>query len=330
LLLLELKDVSKKGPADFELKGISFTQKRLEKVGIAGETGSGKSTVMKLIAGLAQPDAGTLVFENESILGPEDKLVPGHPGVAYLSQNFELQRSLRVEQVLEYSNRLSENEAENLYGICEIDHVLNRRTDELSGGERQRVAICRLLISKPRLLLLDEPYAHLDLVHKNALKEVVRKIGEKLKITITLVSHDPQDTLSWAHKIIVLKNGKIVQIGTPGDVYYRPADEYTAGLFGKYNLITRDRFKIFSSMPAFRIAASDAKRVFIRPEQFRITRKSDTAISGEVEQLRFYGTFSEADVIVSGMKIVIRTNQPNLHEGKTIYVSLMKGAGLPL
>ena len=164
---MDLTEVSKKGEGDFVLSGISLTQRKLEKIAIAGETGAGKSTLLKLIAGLAQPDGGRILFEGEKVMGPEDQLVPGHAGIAYLSQHFELQKSLRVEQVLGYSNALSERAADTLYSVCQIDHLLKRRTDQLSGGEKQRVAICRLLISAPRLLLLDEPFSHLDMVHKN-------------------------------------------------------------------------------------------------------------------------------------------------------------------
>ena len=162
MILLSVNNLRKNGPGDFRLRDITFTQNKLEKVGLAGETGAGKSTLLKLIAGLLQPDGGELVFERKKVAGPADQLVPGHPGIAFLSQHFELQKSLRVEQVLAYSNKLSDREAHRLYRVCQIDHLLKRRTDELSGGEKQRVAICRLLISLPRLLLLDEPLANAD------------------------------------------------------------------------------------------------------------------------------------------------------------------------
>ena len=167
-------------------------------------------------------------------MGPEDQLVPGQPGIAYLSQHFELQKSLRVEQVLGYSNTLSERTADRLYRVCQIDHLLKRRTDQLSGGEKQRVAICRLLISAPRLLLLDEPFSHLDMVHKNTLKEVIDDIVDKLKITCILVSQDALDTLmqgrttvvtshrpsliQQADIVYVIEDGRVTGSGAPEDL----------------------------------------------------------------------------------------------------------------
>ncbi len=323
--LLEVKNVSKEGPGDFSLNDISFSQRKLEKIGIAGETGAGKSTLLKLVAGLLQPDAGELIFDKERIQGPADQLVPGHPQIAYLSQQFELQKSLRVEQVLSYANQLSDRESRGLFDICEISHLLSRRTDELSGGEKQRVAICRLLISKPSLLLLDEPYAHLDMVHKQALKDVVRNIGQKLKLSCMLVSHDPMDTLSWADKMIILRNGNIVQTGTPEEVYYRPVDEYTGGLFGKYNVIEPEHFRTFTRLPAVKVFLRQEKGiVFVRPEQFRLVRRRDTALRGVVDDVRFYGMFSEADVQVSKKRVVIRTYGTTLEPGQVVYLSVGK------
>src|ERR1700744_572039 len=153
---------------------ISFTQEKGRKLAIAGETGSGKSTLLKMIAGLAEVASGEIRFEGSRVLGPLERLVPGQPGIAYLSQHFELWHNYRVEEVLSYANDLSVEESVELYGICHIDHLLARRTDQLSGGERQRIALARLLVKPPRLLLLDEPFSNLDMIHKRSLKNIIR------------------------------------------------------------------------------------------------------------------------------------------------------------
>ena len=108
---------------DFELHNIRFSQPRLQKIAIAGETGSGKSTILRIIAGLEQPDTGEVIFEGKRVEGPTEKLVPGHTGIAYLSQHFELPKFLRVEQVLIYSNTLLDAEAEVLFDVCHISHL---------------------------------------------------------------------------------------------------------------------------------------------------------------------------------------------------------------
>ena len=240
------------------LENITFTLQKNQRLAIAGETGSGKSTLLKIIAGLAAPtpapgettppgtnvapatnfppEAAAVLFEGTRVAGPLERLIPGQPGIAYLSQHFELWHNYRVAEVLDYSNDLEPADAGSLYELCHIEHLLDRRTDQLSGGERQRIALARLLVHPPRLLLLDEPFSNLDMIHKRTLKTVIKKTAQRFDITTILVSHDPYDTLTWADKLIILKDGRIVQQGTPREVYEKPADEYTAALLGDYTL----------------------------------------------------------------------------------------------
>jgi iron(III) transport system ATP-binding protein len=233
------------------LSHIKFELKKNQHLAIAGETGSGKSSLLKIIAGLADPNAatrnsvaenapnqrqGSVFFEGIRVLPPQERLIPGQPGIAYLSQHFELWHNYRIAEVLDYNNDLGPADAQSLYQLCHIDHLLNRRTDQLSGGERQRIALARLLVRPPRLLLLDEPFSNLDMNHKRTLKTVLQKITGNFDITTVLVSHDPYDSLTWADKLIVLKDGKIVQQGLPREVYETPANDYVAGLLGEYTL----------------------------------------------------------------------------------------------
>ena len=271
------------------------------KVGIAGETGSGKTSLLKTIAGLMP--GGRVFFEGQRVLGPLEKLIPGHAGIAYLSQQFELPQHLRVEQVLEYANELPEEEAQALFRVCQIDHLMKRKTHQLSGGERQRIALAKLLIASPKLLLLDEPFSNLDMIHKEVLKSVIRDIGQRLDITCMLVSHDPLDTLSWADEILVLRDGKVVQQGSPMRVYQTPVDEYVAGLFGKYNLI-------------------DGK--IVRPEEIRVfSADRSGALKGEVEAVSFWGSFFEATVLTdSGLSLTVRVWGTSLAASDLVYVTV--------
>jgi ABC-type sulfate/molybdate transport systems ATPase subunit len=207
-----------------------------------------------------------MLFEAERVKGPDEKLIPGHPAIAYLPQDFELRNNYRMEELLQYANKLAGEKAGALYEVCRINHLLKRKNDQLSGGEKQRIAIARLLVSSPKLLLLDEPFSNLDMIHKTILKSVIRDIGEQLNITCIMVSHDPLDTLSWADDIIVMKAGKLVQQGTPMQIYQQPVNEYIAGLFGKYNLLDEAHAKIF--LPSQNVPG---KKLLVRPEQFRLT-----------------------------------------------------------
>jgi len=310
--------VSRQEGGRYLIKDISFSQQQFQKIAIAGATGSGKTTLLKIIAGLLQPTSGDVWLEDQRIKGPEEKLMPGHSAIAYLSQHFELRNHYRVEELLQMANQLSEEEAEMIYNVCRIHHLLKRWTHQLSGGEKQRIALARLLVTAPKLLLLDEPYSNLDAIHKNLLKTVIDDISERLNITCTLVSHDPAEMLSWADEIIVLQNGEILQKGRPQEVYSEPVNEYAAALLGKYNLLTPALAKAFSAF-----ADIEMKHInrYIRPENFILVSK-DNGVKGKVSKANFMGSFYELVIDISGNEITVNTNDTKVQKGDAVYVSL--------
>jgi len=317
MTFLAISGISKEGLGNFKLQEITFSQGKNQKIAIAGETGSGKSTLLKIIAGLEQADSGEVLFKEQRVKGPEENLVPGHPGIAYLSQDFELPKFLRVEQVLAYSNNLSQEEANTLFAVCEISHLLERKTDELSGGERQRIALAKLLITSPQLLLLDEPYSNLDMVHRNTLKGVLEKICKQLKITCILVSHEPSDVLSWADKIIVMKDGEIVQKDSSEKIYRKPANEYVSGLFGNYNLINGANADLLYNLWGIK---PSKKNLLIRPETLKIVTKKHKAIPGKVVEVNYFGSYFEVEVSVDEYNILVRTKKDKVRRGDRVYV----------
>ncbi|RNI22064.1 ABC transporter ATP-binding protein [Rufibacter latericius] len=319
MTFLQVAGISKQGEKEPILQDISFTQQEFQKIAIAGETGSGKSTLLKIIAGLIQPDAGTVNFEDERVKGPAEKLVAGHPGIAYLSQQYELPEFLRVEQVLRYANTLPQEEADALYSVCHINHLLKRRTDQLSGGERQRIALARLLLTSPKLLLLDEPFSNLDTVHKSLLKTIIQDISEHLEITCLLISHDPMDSLSWADQILVMKEGNLVQQGLPEQIYHQPANEYVAGLFGKYNLLSP---ALLQSFPGWAETNLNGKSVMVRPESFHLESDGQNTVAGEVKKATFYGSHYELQVLLPSGDILVRIGLGKFSQGDTVHVSL--------
>lgn len=315
MTLLRLSGVSKSGSGEFRLNAITFSQRKGQKIAIAGETGSGKSTLLKIIAGLELPDSGDIFFNGENINLAAENLIPGQPGIAYLTQDFELPKFLRVEQVLEYANNLPPEKEHELFQMCEISHLLERKTDELSGGERQRIALARLLITTPELLLLDEPFSNLDMMHRITLKKVLKKVSKQLGITCILVSHEPTDVLAWADKIIVLRNGFVVQKGGPKKIYTSPVDEYTAGLFGPYNLIPSKIAREF-----FQNIKPVNKDIIIRPEELKIVRKKKGLLSGVVENIFFHGTHYAIEVSVQDMPLIIYSKRAKVKKGEEIYI----------
>jgi ABC-type sulfate/molybdate transport systems ATPase subunit len=280
-ILLKVNQLTKTTEFGKVLSKVSLEINQNENVVIAGETGSGKSTLLRIIAGLEQPDSGTVTLNDQPVKGPADNLVPGHPEIAYLSQHFELPKFLRVEQVLEYASNVTDAYRQRIITICKIKHLLARKTDQLSGGEKQRIAIARLLMTHPQVLLLDEPYSHLDTGLKATLKEVVAQISAKLGVTCVLVSHHPEDTLPWANRVIVLKKGVLVQQGTPQAVYHQPKNEYVARLFGEYNLVDASLVRL--------LGKSNLKGKFLRPEQMQLTKKK----TGKwvVEHVAYFGSY---------------------------------------
>ena len=313
--LLSVSNIYKRGLGDFALQNIEFKQQKNQKIAIAGETGSGKSTLLKIIAGLEQPDSGEVFFNGEHVKGPHENLVPGHPSIAYLTQTFELPKFLRVEQVLTYANHLTQEAASALFDVCEISHLLKRRTDELSGGERQRIALTKLLIASPQLLLLDEPFSHLDIVHRNVLKKVLKGIFKRLRITCILVSHEPGDVLSWADKIIVMRSGQVVQKDSPKKIYGRPANEYVAGLFGRYSLVDDSQ----SCVRQWGIK-SKGKKILIRPEDLKIGNQKSKSTRGHVTEVSFFGSHDEADVDLGDLTVRVMCKKDKVKAGDEVYL----------
>ena len=303
------------------LQPISFRQKAGQKLALAGESGAGKSTLLQLVAGLIQPSTGVVQANGSRVRGPQDVLGPGHPGVAYLSQKSDLPQFLRVEQVLRYANKRPEAEAQAVYQLCRIAHLMLRRTDQLSGGEQQRVALARLLLAAPQLLLLDEPFSNLDRTHKRLLQGIIEELGTRLGITCLLVSHDAADVLGWADEIIVLHRGRLVQRGTPEQLYHQPADEATAALFGDYNLIGGPARRAL--LPGRRFARNTA--LLVRPEQLRLRPADAGGALGKVQAVRFLGSYSEVEVTLAGQNVRGRVGATDLQPGDAVGVSVAAG-----
>jgi ABC-type glutathione transport system ATPase component len=310
--LLKVSAISKKQGENYLLKNIHFIQEPLQKIAIAGATGSGKTTLLKIIAGLIQPDSGEVEFEGIRVKGPAEKLLPGHPQIAYLSQHFELRNNYRVEELLQMANQLSDKDVELIGEVCRVNHLLKRWSDELSGGERQRIALARLLLMAPRLLLLDEPYSNLDAIHKNLLKKVINDVSEQLGTSCILVSHDPVDLLSWSDEIIILEKGKIIQRGAAEEIYSEPLNEYAASLFGRYNLLGEKLAQRFSYQ---------GKKRFFRPENFAINESGAKGIKARVEQVRFIGSYYEIEVLIEGALLFIHSSC-SFNKGDEVSVSL--------
>ena len=176
--------------------------------------------------------------------------------------------------------------------------------------------LARLLTTSPKLLLLDEPFSNLDAIHKNIIKSVLLDIGTQLNTSCILVSHDAADTLSWADSIYVLKEGVIVQQGSPQKIYNEPINEYCAGLFGEYNLLNAANAKQFFPN------ANDKEQLIVRPEQFSIVIEGSNTVKGIVQAVYFFGSCYVVDVLVNGQLLRVRTEEKDLVIGDEIFLVL--------
>lgn len=313
MTLLEVKNITKRAGEKIIVSDISFQQEALQKIAITGESGAGKSTLLKIISAHVQTDSGVVLFNGERVIGPEEKLLEGHKDIAYLSQHYNLLNNYYVKDLIWFQIKVDEEAAKELFEICRISHLLERRTDQLSGGEKQRIALCMLLVKHPKLLVLDEPFSNLDPIHKNTLKSVLEDITERLQITCLLTSHDPHDTLSWADEIIVMKEGKIIQQGKPETIYHQPVNEYVAGMFGRYNLLNPEQAALFG-------IEANGKDVMIRPEEFVISEND--GLKGVIQKISFWGSYYEVEIIMNDMKIIVRVMRNEWKVGGIKYLTL--------
>ena len=204
---------------------------------LLGPTGAGKTTTLRLIAGLDRPDSGTISLDHQNV----GEWSAAERDVALVLQQYSLYPRYTVRQNLEFplkSKRRQVSQPEidasvaRAAGIVRVTHLLDRKTDRLSGGEMQRVSIGRAIVRRPRVFLMDEPLSNLDAKLREALRAELKDLKLKLGATFLYVTHDHVEAMSMGDRIAILKGGRIVQIGTPADIYERPTDVFVAGFVG--------------------------------------------------------------------------------------------------
>ncbi|MFP2995325.1 ABC transporter ATP-binding protein [Spongiivirga sp. MCCC 1A20706] len=221
------------------LKNISFTASKGEHLSIIGESGSGKSTLLKAIYGLLQLKDGKITWNDEALLGPDFNLIPGHPFMKYVAQDFELMPFTSVaENIGTYfarEDKKGEARVQELIQIMQLENFADTKVKNLSGGQQQRVALAKALATKPEVLLLDEPFNQVDHFLKNSLRRSLFAYLKKEHIMCFVATHDMTDALSYSDTTIVLKDGEIKALNSPKKLYEKPTDRYTALLFGEVN-----------------------------------------------------------------------------------------------
>ena len=252
------------------LEDINLKVSKGEHVSIIGESGCGKSTLLKIIYGLLNVEVGEVYWDETQILGPKFNLVPGEPYMKYLSQDFDLMPFTRVEEnVSEFLSvfepeKLKERTFE-LLEMIEMTDFAKVKVKYLSGGQQQRVALARVLAERPEILLLDEPFSHIDNFRKNSLRRNLFGYLKNKGVTVITATHDHNDMLPFADNVVVLKDHKIIAKNTPKNLYEHPNDLYIASLFGEANKIPINIVKSY---------ADTKRRIIVYAHEFRVSQKS--------------------------------------------------------
>ncbi|MCP3659220.1 MAG: ABC transporter ATP-binding protein [Bacteroidetes bacterium] len=318
--MIKLKNVYKKLDK-FQLD-INLDIQKNEYFVILGKTGSGKTILLNLIARFLNADAGEVITGNNKI------------GMLY--QNYLLFPHYTVKENIEYSLKFS-TKKENIKEICQlldISHIIDRYPKNLSGGEKQRTALARAIISKPQIILLDEPFSSLDIVTKNKLITLIKSIHKKENITFIHVTHDLEEAITLANRICVIEQGKILQIGTPFEILKKPISKFVANLVGARNIYYGKIQKNFIQIHHLKIFINTDKTGFVNitisPEDILLSiKKIDSSarnyFSGKIINilLKQYLCEVEVDIGITIIVFITKTSceKLSLKLGKEVWVT---------
>ncbi len=331
MTFLAIKNISKRyGPVQ-ALDNIDLTVAAGSRTAIVGPSGSGKTTLLRIIAGFETPDAGQVVLQGETLADGE-AIVPAHRrGIGIVSQDGALFPHLSVSENIgfgmERGARDRDQRINALIDMVELDRgMLDRRPHQLSGGQQQRVALARALGRKPRLMLLDEPFSALDTGLRENMRKAVARVLQIAGITAVLVTHDQAEALSFADQVAVLREGRLIQAGTPQALYLSPRDRETALFLGDAIVLSADLDNGSAKCVLGQIAVDADNRqgrtdIMLRPEQLRLEAIDESgagaACIGKVTEIEFGGAVCAVTVVLS-----------NANGSETLNIK-SSGVGLP-
>ncbi len=326
--IIELKNITVKFDDDVILDDMSLSIGDGEFVTLLGSSGCGKTTTLRIIAGFLEPDSGEVFFDSKNMSG-----VPAYKReVNTIFQRYALFPNYNVFENIAYGLRVRHvPEAEIKKRVSEMLTLVNlegfekRHISKLSGGQQQRVAIARALILKPKVLLLDEPLAALDLKLRKDMQNELKNIQKALGITFVFVTHDQEEALSMSDTVVVMNEGKVQQIGSPIDIYNEPKNAFVADFIGESNIldgVMKADYRAFFSGREFRcldagFGVNEPVDVVVRPEDVDIVKPEDGMLRGIVTSVTFRGVHFEIIVDIGGFKWMIQTTDEH-HEGDQV------------
>jgi len=330
--VIEVKNILKKFGAFAALDGVDLKVDSGELLALLGPSGSGKTTLLRIIAGLDWPDAGEVLFDGESALahGANERQV------GFVFQHYALFRHMTVFENVAFGLRVQprtvrKSEArirarvKELLDLVQLDWLSNRYPSQLSGGQRQRIALARALAIEPRILLLDEPFGALDAKVRKELRQWLRSLHSEIHVTSIFVTHDQEEALEVANRVVVMDKGRIEQIGTPGEVYDHPATAFVHGFIGESIVLPVDisdgcvRLGGKALNIAANGAASGASKLFVRRHDMQIGPAGSGALDGAVQRVRSFGPIQRAEIALSAGECatVIEIDAPRDRELQT-------------
>jgi sulfate transport system ATP-binding protein len=240
---IEVRNVTKKFGDFVAVNDVSFTVPTGELVALLGPSGSGKTSLLRIVAGLERTDAGQVLFEGEDATRRDVR----HRGVGFVFQHYALFRHMSVFENVAFGLRVRPRETRpreaairekvmGLLKLVQLDWLATRLPSELSGGQRQRVALARALAVEPRVLLLDEPFGSLDAKVRQELRRWLRRLHDEIRLTSVFVTHDQEEALEVADRVVVMNQGRVEQIGTPEEIFDRPATPFVIRFMGNVNV----------------------------------------------------------------------------------------------
>ena len=318
---LSIKNLNQRYDGKRILNNISLDIFAGETVVILGSSGCGKTSLLKSVAGLIPIESGTMLLDGRAI----ESLPPQQRNAIMIFQNYALFPHMSVRKNLEYGlkikktgkDRIRKKTAE-IIGMLRLEGLEDRPVANLSGGQQQRVAIGRALIVEPSVLLFDEPLSNLDENLRKNMRREIKRILREARCTSLYVTHDQNEAIAMADRVVVMKDGNIEQIAAPDVLYYKPANEHVAGFLGFRNIFSAD------SLSSYTPLKKPDSLVLIRPEEIRIINGEDSKrVQGENE-IFIPGTVNETELLVSTRSYTVST------ELGEVNVLVMNRASLPL
>ncbi len=348
---VRLEGVVKRYGATVALAGVSLEIREGELFTLLGPSGCGKTTTLRILAGFVEPDEGEVYFDDVSVRG----VPPAERGVGIVFQNYALWPHMTVFDNVAYGLRLRKlppaevrrrvRDALEQVGLVGME---DRTPGQLSGGQQQRVAVARALVLNPRLLLLDEPLSNLDAKVRARLRSEIRKLQQDLGITTVYVTHDQEEAMVLSDRIAVMRDGRVAQVGSPVDLYERPADLFVADFVGTNNLLPGTVAHLQDGWAEVQTPAGPMRGraagplqpgqgavLAIRPEAVQISDGGAGGVSvpGKVALAQYLGSLVRYEVEVAGGRVLLvdvpnPKGTPSLRPGQSVRVTFDPSAAL--